>query len=263
MSFQPVLPLSGFAGWSFLKKTMARQQAAQQSVPAQVRDETYFRDKIGKVKTAEQLVSDKRLLRIALTAFGLEADVNSKAFVQKILEGGTLKEGSLANKLADKQYQKFSAAFGFGDYSTPRTVISTFPDEILSQFRARTFETAVGDQNNAYRLAMNAEREVPALAAKTTSETAKWYAVLGNTPMRNLFQTAFGLPSSFAAIDLDQQVSVMKEKAKATFGADTVSQFSQPAKMDALVRRFLFRSEIQEVGSGTSPAAIALTLLRR
>jgi hypothetical protein len=263
MSFQPVLPLSGFAGWSFLKKTMARQQAAQQSVPAQVRDETYFRDKIGKVKTAEQLVSDKRLLRIALTAFGLEADVNSKAFVQKILEGGTLKEGSLANKLADKQYQKFSAAFGFGDYSTPRTVISTFPDEILSQFRARTFETAVGDQNNAYRLAMNAEREVPALAARTTSETAKWYAVLGNTPMRNLFQTAFGLPSSFAAIDLDQQVSVMKEKAKATFGADTVSQFSQPAKMDALVRRFLFRSEIQEIGSGTSPAAIALTLLRR
>jgi hypothetical protein len=263
MSFQPVLPLSGFAGWSFLKKTMARQQAAQQSVPAQVRDETYFRDKIGKVKTAEQLVSDKRLLRIALTAFGLEADVNSKAFVQKILEGGTLKEGSLANKLADKQYQKFSAAFGFGDYSTPRTVISTFPDEILSQFRARTFETAVGDQNNAYRLAMNAEREVPALAARTTSETAKWYTVLGNTPMRNLFQTAFGLPISFAAIDLDQQVSVMKEKAKATFGADTVSQFSQPAKMDALVRRFLFRSEIQEIGSGASSAAIALTLLRR
>jgi hypothetical protein len=263
MSFQPVLPLSGYAGWSFLKKTIARQQVAQQSVPAQARDEAYFRDRIGKLKTAEQLVGDKRLLRIALTAFGLEADVNSKAFIQKILEGGTLKEGSLANKLADKQYQKFSAAFGFGDYSTPRTVISTFPDEILTQFRTRTFETAVGDQNNAYRLAMNAEREVPALAARTTSETAKWYAVLGNTPMRNLFQTAFGLPSSFAAIDLDQQVSVMKEKAKATFGADTVSQFSQPAKMDALVRRFLFRSEIQEIGSGTSPAAIALTLLRR
>jgi hypothetical protein len=263
MSFQPVLPLSGYAGWSFLKKTIARQQVAQQSVPAQARDEAYFRDRIGKVKTAEQLVGDKRLLRIALTAFGLEADVNSKAFIQKILEGGTLKEGSLANKLADKQYQKFSAAFGFGDYSTPRTVISTFPDEILSQFRARTFETAVGDQSNAYRLAMNAEREVPALAAKTTSETAKWYAVLGNAPLRNVFQTAFGLPSSFAAIDLDQQVSVMKEKAKATFGADTVSQFSQPAKMDALVRRFLFRSEIQDTGSGTSPAAIALTLLRR
>lgn len=106
------------------------------------------------MKTAEQLVNDKRLLRISLAAFGLEADVNSKAFIQKILEGGTLKEGSLANKLADKQYQKLSAAFGFGDFKVPRTAISTFPTK-LTQFRTRSFETAVGNQNNAL-LAMNA-----------------------------------------------------------------------------------------------------------
>ncbi len=263
MSFQPVLPLSGFAGWSFLKKTMARQQVALQTVPAQVRDEAYFRDKIGKVKTAEQLVNDKRLLRISLAAFGLEADVNSKAFIQKILEGGTLKEGSLANKLADKQYQKLSAAFGFGDFKVPRTAISTFPDEILTQFRTRSFETAVGNQNNAYRLAMNAEREIPGLAAKSTSETSKWYSVLGNAPLREVMQTAFGLPKSFAAIDLDQQVTVLKDKTKAAFGSSAISQFSDPAKMEALVRRFLFRSEIQDLGTGSSPAAIALTLLRR
>ena len=263
MTFQPVLPLSGFAGWSFLKKTMARQQVALQTVPAQVRDEAYFRDKIGKVKTAEQLVNDKRLLRISLAAFGLEADVNSKAFIQKILEGGTLKEGSLANKLADKQYQKLSAAFGFGDFKVPRTAISTFPDEILTQFRTRSFETAVGNQNNAYRLAMNAEREIPALAAKSTSETSKWYSILGNAPLREVMQTAFGLPKSFAAIDLDQQVTVLKDKTKAAFGSSAISQFSDPAKMEALVRRFLFRSEIQDLGTGSSPAAIALTLLRR
>ena len=103
MSFQPVLPLTGYTGWGFLKRTIAKQQAVQQAAPAQQRDEAYFRDKIGKADTAEKLVNDKRLLRIALTAFGLEGDLNSKAFVQKILEGGTLKEGSLANKLADKQ----------------------------------------------------------------------------------------------------------------------------------------------------------------
>ena len=178
MSFQPVLPLAGYTGWGFLKRTMVRQQAVQQALPVQQRDEAYFRDKIGKADTAEKLVSDKRLLRIALTAFGLEGDVNNKAFVQKILEGGTLKEGSLANKLADKQYQKLSAAFGYGDFSVPRTKISTFPDEILAQFRTRSFESAVGVQNNTYRLAMNAERELPALAVKSTSETAKWFTVL-------------------------------------------------------------------------------------
>ncbi|MDM7931832.1 DUF1217 domain-containing protein [Tabrizicola sp.] len=263
MSFQPALPLTGYVGWGFLKRTMARQQTIQQATPVQQRDEAYFRTRIGKVDTAAQLVSDKRLLRIALTAFGLEGDINSKAFIQKILEGGTLKEGALANKLADKQYQKFSAAFGFGDYAVPRTKISTFPDEILTQFRARSFETAVGNQSNTYRLALNAEREIPILAARGTSESAKWFAILGNPPMREVVQTALGLPKSFATIDLDQQVSVLKTRTEAAFGEASVSQFSDPAKMEALVRRFVLRSELQAEGMGSSPAAIALQLLRR
>jgi hypothetical protein len=263
MSFQPVLPMSGYAGWTFLKRTIERQQASQQASPVQKRDEAYFRDRIGKVQTAAELVSDKRLLRISLAAFGLEGDVNSRAFIQKILEGGTLKEGSLANKLADKQYQKFSAAFGFGDFSVPRTQISTFADEILAQFRARSFEAAVGEQNNGYRLALNAEREIPALAARPISETAKWYTLLGNAPLREVMQTALGLPKSFSAIDLDQQVSVMQARAEAAFGAPSVSQFADPARLEALVRRFHTRAEMQDRGSGNSPAAIALTLLRR
>lgn len=263
MSFQPIVPLSGFTGWSFLKRTMARQQVAQQAAPAQQRDEAYFRGKIGKVTTAEQLVSDKRLLRIALTAFGLEGDLNSTAFVRKVLEGGTLKEGSLANKLADKQYQKFSSAFGFGDYSVPRTKISTFPDEILSAFRARSFETAVGDQNNTYRLALNAEREVAAVAAGSSSDNAKWYTILGNQPLREVFQTALGLPKSFASIDIDQQLSVLKSRTAAAFGAETVSQFKDPARMEALVRRYITRAEMQDQGAASSSSSIALQLLRR
>lgn len=263
MSFQPVLPLGGYAGWGFLKRTMARQQALQQAAPVQQRDEAYFRDRIGKVTTAEQLVADKRLLRISLAAFGLQGDVNSKAFIQKILEGGTLKEGSLANKLADKQYLKLSAAFGFGDFSVPRTKLSTFPDEIMTRFRARSFEAAVGDQNNSYRLALNAEREIPLLAQKTSSETAKWYAVLGNAPLREVLQTALGLPKSFASIDIDQQVSVLKTRAEAAFGAGTVSQFTDPGKMEALVRRFVLRAEIQAQGPSSSPASVALVLLQR
>lgn len=263
MTFQPVLPMSGFAGWSFLKRTLARQQVSHQATPVQQRDEAYFRDRIGKVSTAAELVADKRLLRIALTAFGLEGDVNSGAFIRKVLEDGTLKVGSLANKLADKQYQKFSSAFGFGDYSVPRTKISTFPDEILSRFRARSFETAVGDQNNIYRLALNAEREVAAVAAGSGSENAKWYTILGNQPMREVVQTALGLPKSFASIDLDQQLSVLKARSKSAFGADTVSQFKDPTQMEALVRRYILRAEMQGQGAGSSPSAIALQLLQK
>lgn len=246
MSFAPALPLTGYAGWVFLKRTAASQQAVLNAQPEIKRDEDYFRAKIGAVNTAEELVADRRLLKVALGAFGLENDINSKAFIQKVLEGGTLTEGSLANKLADKQYQNLSAAFGFGDFATPRSKLSDFPDKILSAYKARSFEVAVGTQNGDLRLAMNAEREITELGAKTTtSNDARWYAVLGNTPLRRVFEKALGLPAAFATLDIDRQLEVMKEKSKSQIGTDQISDFAEPATKDKLLRRFLIRSEAE------------------
>lgn len=261
MSFQPVLPFSGYAGWAFLKRTMATQQATLQSTAAAKRDEAYFRANIGKVDSAEQLVADRRLLSVALTAFGLEGDINNRAFIRKVLEGGTLTTGSLANRLANKQYQKLSAAFGFGDMSVPRNKISDFANKILPQYSTLKFEAAVGEQKNEYRIALNAEREIAALAGKSGSEDTKWYTVLGNAPLREAFQTALGLPSSFAAIDLDKQLSMMKAKAKSVFGSDTISQFTDAAKMEKLVRTYIVRAEIGSVNTGASSGSVALQLL--
>ncbi len=263
MSFQPVIPFGGQAGWAFLKRTMARQAVALQASPAVKRDEDYFRAKIGKVTTAEQLVSDRRLLRISLEAFGLGGDIDNKAFIRKVLTDGTLKEGALSNRLADKQYQKFSAAFGFGDFTTPRTQLSDFADKILSLYQARSFETAVGSQNNSFRLALNAERELGKIAASSSSDDTKWFTIMGNAPLREVFQTALGLPSSFASIDLDQQLSVLKSRTRAQFGRETVGQFAEPAALDKLVKRFLAMREINGFAASTSGPSAALTLLQR
>ena len=65
------------------------------------------------------------------------------------------------------------------------------------------------------------------------------------------------------ALDLDQQVAVLRDKTRAAFGSPDISQFDDPAKMESLVRRFMFQAQAQEQGAGISPAAIALTLLRR
>ncbi len=261
MTFTPALPLTGYAGWVFLKRTAATQQAVLNAQPEIKRDEAYFRENIGKIDTAEELVTDRRLLKVALGAFGLENDINSKAFIQKVLEGGTLKSDSLANKLADKQYQKLSAAFGFGDFATPRSKISDFPDKILAAYKTRSFEVAVGEQNDDLRLAMNAEREVASLAAKTTtSNDARWYSVLGSTPMRRVFEKALGLPTSFSSLDIDRQLAIMKEKSQAQFGTDQIADFNDTASIEKLVRRFLIRSEA-EAYTRQYGASAALSLM--
>lgn len=262
MSFSPILPFGGYSGWSFLKRTLPAQTEAFRANPSLARDEDYFRAKIGSVKTADDLVSDRRLLKVALGAYGLDADIENRYFIKKVLEDGTLDTGALANKLADKQYRAFSSGLGFGDYDIPRTQLSDFADKTLAAYRIRQFETAVGEQDDNLRLAMNAERELSALASRTSSDETKWFTIMGSTPLRQVFEKALGLPNSFASLDLDQQLNTLQDKTKRAFGSDQVAQFDDPEKVEALIRRFLIRSEAVASFSSTSPGAVALSLLQ-
>lgn len=258
MSFAPLIPFPGIVGWEFLKRSEAAQSATLSRQPALLRDEAYFRDRIGKVDTAEELVSDRRLLRISLEAFGLQDDLNARAFIRKILEDGTLKTNALANRLADPRYKDFSAAFGFGNFAVPNTKLSTFADGIMERWKEARFEAAVGTVNNTMRLALNARRELGDLAGERISDRSKWFRVLGNPPLWEVMRQALGLPKNLASLDLDRQVSVLETRARTVFGSEKVSQFSDPGKTEQAIRRFLAVSSAPTVAA-QSPA---LTLLQ-
>ena len=240
------LPLSGYTGWAFLKRTQARQMAMAEANPVNQRDAAYFRSKIASINSAEDLVKDRRLLTVALGAAGLSDDINNRYFIRKVLESDTLDPKSLANKLGDKRYAELAETFGFGTFDTPRNKLSDFADQILENYQNQQFETAVGEVNGSYRISLYAERTLPELAAANSSDTTKWYKIVGSEPLRTLFQTAFGLPTSFGSLDIDQQVSALRSKAKTVFGASDLAQFAEPAKMDKLLKTYLIRAEMSE-----------------
>ena len=256
MSFQPALPIGGYAGWRFLNRTMETQQAAFARSPTLQRDTAHFREAIGKIDTPEQLVSDRRLLRVALGAFGLQDDINNRFFIRKVLEDGTLDPGALANRLADKRYAEFSRAFGF-DLGTPRSKLSDFGDRIVRAYETRQFEIAVGDRDENLRLALTLRRELADIAGRDSGERTKWFTVLGNPPLRKAFETAFGLPMGFGALDLDRQVAVMQERTRAAFGEASLEQFADPDRMEAMVRRTLLRADIATAGAFGGPTGAA------
>lgn len=261
MSYQPVVPFGGYAGWVVLQNTKDIQQDAfNQSAEIQ-RETDYFRENIANVSSAEELVSDYRLLNVALTAFGLEDDINNKFFIEKVLSEGTLDSDSLANKLSDKRYYKLAEAFGFGDFDTPNTVLSDFPDEIISAYQEKSFQVAVGETNEDMRLALNVEEELTALVDKDTTDNGRWYSIMGNEALRTVFETALGLPDSISSLDLDQQLTAFRDKAEQYLGKSEVSQFSDPEQQDELVQLFLIRSELESTTSNYSPASNALALL--
>ena len=88
-----------------------------------------------------------------------------------------------------------------------------------------------------------------------------WFAVMGNTAMRKVFEQALSLPASFGAIDLDRQLATLKSKSEAVFGSASVRQFAEPVQMGKLVRQFLLRSD-ESGPSGITRGAMALQLLQ-
>jgi len=260
MSFQPLVPVGGYTGWRFLERTIEQQQKAFDESPAIKRVTESFRENIAKVQTAEQLVNDRELLSVALGAFGLEEDIDNKFFIQKILEEGTTEDGALANKLSDSRYAEFSKAFGFGDFSTPLTTDALVAEGIIARYGRQSFEAAVGEQDNQLRLALNLEKAIEDTTGGASSNNAQWYSLLGNAPLREVVQTALGLPSEVASIDIDKQLETFKERSQSVFGTDQISDFSSEDLQDKLIRLYLVRSSLSE-STGYSSGSIALTLL--
>lgn len=260
MAFQPLIPLTGPAGWRFLERTHASQQAAFEKGPQLQRELAYFTEKIASVTTAEELVGDRRLLKIALGAFGLEGEIDKRAFVRKVIEGGTDDPASFANRLAAPGYKALAAAFGFGNATGARTGDPGFAERIASAYRTRAFEAAVGETNNDMRLAMNFRREIAELAKGT--EGGSWYAIIGSKPLRTVIEKAYGLPKEFGQVDVDRQREMLRDRTSALFGTANLTAFAEPANVQKVIDRFLARAQLEGGAVATGPASAALTLLQ-
>lgn len=262
MSFQPVIPLSGYAGWAFLSRTKARQQASFNASPMLEREVAYFKTAIGQITSVKALVEDRRVLKVALGAFGLQDDINNRAFIHKVIQDGVTDRSALAHKLSDKRYLSLARAFEYllNPSLAPRE--KNFSYIISAAYRRREFEIAIGTQDNTMRLAMTLQHELPNLAQEYQTNNARWFAVLGNPPLREILQMSLGFPREFARLEVDVQVSRMQTAAKKRYGTADLSELAQPDFLERLTRNFLIMSQLRESAGVMSGSEIALTLLQ-
>ncbi|CTQ49106.1 DUF1217 domain-containing protein [Jannaschia donghaensis] len=258
MTFQPFVPVGGLAGWRFLQNTIETQRSAHGASPVLERDLEYFRENIGKITTAEELVGDFRLLSVALGAFGLSEDINSKFLIKRVLEEGTIETDALANRLSDKRYRDLSRAFGFGDFPVANTALSDFPDRIADRYKEQRFEIDMGQTNETMRLALNAQRELPSIASGDTSNRTKWFTVMGTAAVREVMETALNLPSAIATLSIDKQLDVFLERSEALFGTNDLSKLAQGDTLSRLLDRFTALDQSTSGSNVTSPALILL-----
>ncbi len=263
MFFQPIIGVGGYGGWRILEATGDRQREAFEGSPLLAREAQYFRENIENATTAEVLVNDRRLLDVALKAYGLGDEINKRAYIQKILEEGTQSSDAFANRIADQRFRDFASAFGYGDVSQGTNVLlESFREDVIARYKTLEFETAIGNVDEDMRLALNFKRQIGDIATSSTAERSGWFQVMGQLPLRTLVATALGIPDSVAALDLDRQNEIFQEKAQSLFGESTVKALEDPENIETMIRRFFLFRQAENGPSALTPGLGALTLLQ-
>ena len=99
--------------YRLIAKDLTASLARKAASPEIARETAYYEANIGKVKTVEDFLGDRRLYAYAMKAMGLEEMTYAKAFMRKVLTEGVADARSFANRLNDDRYKAFASAFDF------------------------------------------------------------------------------------------------------------------------------------------------------
>lgn len=223
------------------------------------RNVEYFKDNIGSIETLDDLMSDRRLLTVALGAFGLSEEINKGAFVRKVLNEGTVDTSAFAVRLNNPDYLKLAETIVVNDGQI--SISESVADDIVAKYQTETFEVEIGNVDNGMRLALNFQREISDIAGQGFSENAGWFKVMASVPMRTVLEGAFNLPEGFSQLDLDRQKEVLADKASSLLGGKTVDVFTDPENIEKTIRRFLLTEQINQGPSPSTPGFAALSIL--
>jgi hypothetical protein len=205
-----------------IEQNLPRYQSMISSEPAVKTATAYYAANIGNVSSISDLVDNYRLLSYALTAYGLGDQVNNKALVTQVLQGGVTSSKALANTLSNPNWAKFAAAFNFvGDGASSvstASAVSTTEGAYVEQ----QLETDEGQQDPGVQLALYFQRVAPTISSA--------YNVLGDKNLLEAFQTIFGVTLNSNG-SIDANAAIVNRLMP-------MSDLTDPTKLKQLTERF-------------------------
>lgn len=246
---QPAFPI-----YQALTQSRDKQFASFEKQPVVQREAAYFLEKAGKVETVDEFLADRRLMSVALSAFGLEEEINFLGRMNKVLTEFTEDEDSLVNKLIDPRYKEIAEAFQFDILGTFNLGLTSFRNEIVAKYKTNEFEKFLGEQNPALR-----EVEYFRRNAHKIENT---FNILGDKVMREVVTFGLQLPQEIALQSVDKQKALIDKRVD-------IEDFKDPEFVDKFIKRYLILKDSEAAQEGfafgagsTVKNAFAVTLLQ-
>jgi hypothetical protein len=211
------------ADYLAVTQNLTRYQAMTAAEPAVKTATAYYQANIGKVTSVADFVGNYRLLSYALDAYGLGDQINAKALITQVLEGGVSNPKSLANSLSDSRWKAFATAFDFVGKGASSVSSATAVKTATADYVEQQLESDQGAQDVGVQLALYFQRVAPTVSNE--------YGILADPNLLEVAQTIFGLSPATSATNIDAQ-------AKALSRLMPISDLQDPKKLQQLAERF-------------------------
>lgn len=206
--------------------------------PTTARDIETFKEEIVNVKSVDDLMKNRTLLSVTLSAFQLEGEVDKYAFVEKMLTEDPDDDDSLVNKLVEPRWTKLSTAlYGLNldeDFFQNEDNVNA----ILDGYKTNEFEKFEGSNADGIRQSMYFKR-----LAGDVEEISQ---ILADKSLMEVVRVGLGLPESFLSLDYEQQ------KARLIKEVD-VEDFKDPEKIGKMIERYLIMTEVNNTDASANP----------
>lgn len=219
-----------------LQKTGDKQMAQFRNDPQIAKEVEYFRERVGEVETVDEFINDRRLMAFALSAFGMDGEIQYLGRMRKVLSESPTNEDALVNKLIDPRFKEIASAFQFADKGLSNLKSSSFVNSVIDRYYTNEFEVRLGEQNPALREIAYFKRKI--------GDVKNTYNILGDQVLRDVVTSTFDLPREIAL------QSVEKQKALIDARVD-VEDFKDPEFVEKFAQRYLIKKDLEATQSGT------------
>ena len=194
--------------------------AARRDVAA---DMAAFRERAARITDAEALLKDRRVLQVVLEAFQLESEIDKRGILRRALTEDPTSETALVNRLTDRRWRQFAAAFA-PQQGRPPLADAALVDRIVQNATTNRYEKAMGASNPGMREALYFRR----MASQVTSVPQ----LMADSALTEVARGALGLPTQFGLLEFQQQRDLLTRRLD-------LSQFQDPKAVARIAGRYL------------------------
>jgi hypothetical protein len=169
-----------------------------------LKDVETFKKQAARIESPDDFFKNQKLMRFALSAYGLDADISSLGRIKKVMTSDLSDENSLANRMTDPRYQELAKAFDFQKSGTAKLGNASFLEEVAQKYIQAEFEKSIGRQNPAVREALYFARNI--------GKVGDAYGVLGDRVLRSVVTYELGLPDQIAVQSVMKQKSLIDDR---------------------------------------------------